>query len=403
MAPKKQQQAGGFPKKQQKPETESDEEFDSDEEFSDDDEEESEEFDLVGAMNAMPTAQRKRVYGLKALVAKTRAFNRAKNETLAALELSFLKQVEPLMEKRREIVNGRHEPSAAEVKLGVDPTESKVEEIVDSDEEAEKKPKRKGVTVQAPKEEDAKELMKLAGQQADGGIPGFWLTAIKNNEVLESMVNPRDEDALLKLTDVVCSYPENNARKGFALTFHFAENKYFTNKTVTKTYLMDEEEEDEDVLDKAVASDIDWTSPENKLTVIIKQKKQRHKSGKGIRVVQKEEKCPSFFGFFYPPTEEDEDEDEMLEMDYECGIAFHRSLVPRAVHSFTGENIVEMAAQMGMGQFGGDSDDEDGDEEYDDEEEEEEDEEEEDAAPAKKGGKKGGKGGKQEQPECKQQ
>lgn len=383
---------------------------DSDEEIED---EEEEEFNLIEALNDMSLSQRRKVYALKGLLAKHRELRRQFKEEMYALELKFLAEDKLEWEDRRKIVAGERDVTAEEIAAATaEQKESTVEEIPSSDDEKEDGKKRKGVKVVTPAEEQAKSAVQAAGESQQGGIPDFWLTAMKNNEVLEGMISERDEAALRFLQHIDTDYIDADPRKGFTLTFHFAKNEFFTNTTLTKKYFMLNDEttadDDDQTLDKIEGCEIDWTAPEKKLTVIIKQKKQRHKSGKGVRIVQREEKCQSFFNFFTAPVEpEDEDEEdeeelpyeEALEMDYEAGLAFRQSLVPRAVHYYSGKAIEEIAA--GLNLMGGDSD-----EEGEEEEEEEESEEEEVQAPRGRGrgaaqppAKRGG--GKQ--PECKQQ
>uniref|UniRef100_A0A7S1MIW5 Nucleosome assembly protein n=1 Tax=Neobodo designis TaxID=312471 RepID=A0A7S1MIW5_NEODS len=367
---------------------------------SDEEEEEEEEVDPCEKIQALPLAQRRRVYGLKALVKATKEAQKKKRARIAEIEKEFLAKMQPLFELRRKIVNGEHEPSAAEVARGEKTDESKVEEIPSDDEE--EKPKqpaagdKKKAQVVAPADEDESAVLEAAASKPDGGIPNFWLTVLKNNEVTEGMIMERDEPALRALTNVTTEFIDNDPQKGFKLSFHFAENAFFTNKVLTKTYVMDPEDEDEYALDDLKGTEIEWTSPANKLTVVIKQKKQRHKSGKGVRVVEREEKAPSFFHFFDPPampgSDDDEDEEdeeaanatEEIQMDFEAGQAFHEMIIPRAVYYYTGESIAELAAGMMGGMGLGDDDEEDEEEESDDDSDEQ---------PAQRGGRGGARGG----------
>jgi len=335
------------------------EEFDEEEEEEEMDDEELEEVDPVEKINSLPIEQRRRVLGLKAILKATREAQLRKRDKIAEIEKAFHEKFLPLFELRRKIVSGEHEPTAEEVARGTKESESKIEEIP-SDDEADKKKddKKKAVKVTAPSDVDEADELKKAAARADGGIPAFWLTAMKNNEVLEGQVMKRDEEALKALKDITSEYIDNDPRKGFKINFHFGENPFFTETVLTKTYVLDPEDEDL-ALDNVIGTPISWTSTANKLTVVLKEKKQRHKSGKGVRVVTKEEKCPSFFHFFDPPAmpksdddedkeEDDEEEDAgaILEMDFETGQAIHEMLIPRAVYYYTGESIADMAAGM---------------------------------------------------------
>ncbi|KAL8653962.1 MAG: hypothetical protein Q9210_001789 [Variospora velana] len=66
------------------------------------------------------------------------------------------------------------------------------------------------------------------------GIPDSWLSAMKNQVSLAELTTDRNESTLKLLTD----NPHGVPRKtwGFRLIFEFAENDYFANEVITKTY-----------------------------------------------------------------------------------------------------------------------------------------------------------------------
>lgn len=395
-----------FPPARPEPESDSDETIEEDEEI--------EEIDPIEVINGMSVNQRRKIYALKGLQKEFRALHAQFIAEMAAAELAFFEKTSVLREERRKVVSGERDVTAEEMKAYQEvKQESGVEEIPSDDEEGEQKKQKKAVTIVSTGDEKNKNTLVAAAEKADGGIPGFWYTVLRHNEVTDGMVTERDAPALQSLTDITKEYIEGNPRKGFTLNFHFAENEYFTNKVLTKRYNFDQDpealEDEEPLLDTIEGCEIEWKTQEKKLTVILKQKKQRHKGGKGVRVVTREEKCPSFFHFFeapVPPTsddDEDEENDDMdyneqMEMDYEAATMFADHIIPRAVHYFSGRSIEEIASAMDFGGLMGGMGD-------DDDEEEESEEEEETPAP-KKGGKggKGGKGaGQPGQPECKQQ
>ena len=108
------------------------------------------------------------------------------------------------------------------------------------------------------------------------GIPEFWLSAMKNQVSLAEMITDRDEAALKDLTDVRMEYLD---KPGFRLIFEFAENEFFTNKIVTKTYFYQTESGygGDFIYDHAEGDKIDWKTGKD-LTVRIESKKQRNKS-----------------------------------------------------------------------------------------------------------------------------
>ena len=383
--------------------------------------EDEEEVELPDVMNSMILPVRRRMYGLMGLHKQYEDIMKQMYQELDQLEGDILEKQLPLLEERRKIVHGERDVTAEEIQAYQDTTkESGVEEIPDSDEEENpKKKQKKSVTIVSKNDETTTSAIEVAASKPDGGIPSFWLTALKNNEVTEGMITERDIPALECLTNVTASYiDKKHTRKGFELQFHFSENEYFTNTVLTKQYLNEDDpmSEDPDV-DQIKGCEIDWKSPEKKLTVMMKTKKQRHKGGKGFRTVQREEKCPSFFNFFAfnsidpeADIEELEDEledyDEQLEMDFEVGSTFFSRLVPHAVQYYSGKSVEIIAASLMEGMGGME------DMDYD-QDEEEEDEESEDETPAPRGrggrgrggapGGRGGAAGADGQKECKQQ
>jgi len=212
------------------------------------------------------------------------------------------------------------------------------------------------------------------------------------------MITDRDEAALKDLTDVQMEYLD---KPGFRLIFQFAENDFFTNKTITKTYFYQNESGygGDFIYDHAEGDKIDWKAGKD-LTVRIESKKQRNKNTKQTRVVKKTVPTESFFNFFSPPkapTDEDDDDaasdiEERLELDYQLGEDIKEKLIPRAIDWFTGEALQfeELDDDMEEGDFEDEDDEEDDDlsEDHDDEDESDEDD---DAAKPK-----------QEAAECKQ-
>lgn len=76
------------------------------------------------------------------------------------------------------------------------------------------------------------------------GIPEFWLRAMQNLPELHESITEKDEEVLKYLTDVRSEFlPEEKTEdgeilSGFRLTFIFAENEHFSNTTLTKDYIM---------------------------------------------------------------------------------------------------------------------------------------------------------------------
>jgi nucleosome assembly protein 1-like 1 len=233
---------------------------------------------------------------------------------------------------------------------------------------------------------------------SSGGIPDFWLTAMKNNETILPTITEADEAVLKHLTDITYTISAED-NQSFTLTFYFEKNSFFTNETLTKTYHMVKEEEE--MLDYAEGCKINWNKEKN-VTVKLVKKTQRHKTKNEVRVVTREEKVDSFFNFFSPPrmpetVAEDEDMEaldalqETVEIDMELGATFKEKIIPHALWWFTGEALqYEQEDEYDEGDEE-EYEDEDGDDDDDDEDDDDEDDDEDDepAPPPKKGGKGG--------------
>ncbi|KFY18066.1 hypothetical protein V491_04868 [Pseudogymnoascus sp. VKM F-3775] len=327
-----------------------------------------------GYVESLPTPVRRRVAGLKGVQRDHSKLEAEFQEEVLQLEKKYFEKFTPLYQKRAAIVNGTAEPTEEEIKAGEE----------DEDEE----------------EKDESEAAVKPEETTDAitGIPEFWLSAMKNQISLAEMITDRDEAALKHLTDVRMEYLD---KPGFRLIFEFAENDFFTNTTITKTYFYQNESGygGDFIYDHAEGDKIDWKAGKD-LTVRIESKKQRNKNTKQTRVVKKTVPTESFFNFFSPPkapTDEDDDDaasdiEERLELDYQLGEDIKEKLIPRAIDWFTGEALQfeEMDDDLEEHDFEDDDDEEDDDlsEDHDDEDESEEDDD--NAKP------------KQEAAECKQ-
>ena len=215
-----------------------------------------------GYIESLPAPVRRRVAGLKGIQKEHSKLESEFQDEVLELEKKYFAKYTPLYEKRAKIVNGAGEPSEEEVTAGE-------QEDEDEEEDEEGEPS-KSEAAKPEAGEDSKAAEDLAG------IPEFWLSAMKNQVSLAELITDRDEPALKHLTDIRMEYLE---RPGFRLIFEFAENDFFTNKTISKTYFYQEESGygGEFIYDHADGDKIDWKAGKD-LTVRIEQKKQRNKS-----------------------------------------------------------------------------------------------------------------------------
>jgi nucleosome assembly protein 1-like 1 len=206
-----------------------------------------------GYVESLPTQVRQRVAGLKGVQKEHSKLEAEFQEEVLELEKKYFAKFTPLYQKRAAIVNGAAEPTAEEIKAGEEDEEDEDDEEKDAAAPAEK--------------EEASDVK---------GIPEFWLSAMKNQVSLAEMITDRDEEALKDLVDVQMEYLD---KPGFRLIFQFAENEFFTNTTITKTYLYQNESGygGDFIYDHAEGDKIDWKAGKD-LTVRIESKKQRNKS-----------------------------------------------------------------------------------------------------------------------------
>ena len=209
-----------------------------------------------GYIESLPGPVRKRVAGLKGIQKEHAKLEAQFQEEVLELEKKYFAKFTPLYQQRAKIVNGRAEPTDAEVEAG--------EADEEEDEEA------KAAREEAAAEADSKMTEDVVG------IPEFWLSAMKNQVQLAELITDRDEGALKALTDIRMEYLE---LPGFRLIFEFGENEYFTNKSISKTYFYQEDTGygGDFIYDHAEGDKIDWKAGQD-LTVRIESKKQRNKS-----------------------------------------------------------------------------------------------------------------------------
>ncbi|KAI2608342.1 nucleosome assembly protein [Hypoxylon fragiforme] len=321
-----------------------------------------------GYIESLPTVVRRRVAGLKGIQKDHSKLEAEFQEEVLQLEKKYFAKFTPLYEQRAAIVNGKEEPSEDQVKAGED-----------EDEEGEDKAEKEAKDEKDEKDDETAALVK--------GIPEFWLSAMKNQISLAEMITDRDEAALRYLTDIRMEYLD---KPGFRLIFEFAENDFFTNKTITKTYFYQNESGygGDFIYDHAEGDKIDWKENQD-LTVRVESKKQRNKNTKQTRIVKKTVPTESFFNFFSPPkapTDDDDDAasdiEERLELDYQLGEDIKEKLIPRAIDWFTGEALAfEEIDDLEDQDFDEDDDDEDDLSEDRDDEEEESDDDDDGAKP----------------------
>lgn len=330
--------ANFFLSDKQKVVREEEEEENEEESEQEEEEEDEEEEGLLLNMDDLPRSVRNRVFAMKKLQEDTDSVDAEYKQERIALERKYHERRQALYENRRQIISGEVE-------------------VPDVKEEGEEEPAAAAEDEEQPK-----------------GVPEFWSTVLSVHPAINEYITEDDVPALSKLTDISCALAEDYT--SFTLTFHFAENEYFSNATLTKKYevMPDLLDDQSPTLKGTEGCEIQWKAGKN-LCEEETTKKQRAKSGRNkgqVRTITVKKPKRSFFHFFSPITNqvggdnEDEDEEEEgkgqegpvdkdgnpvkidPESDYDIGHVIRTSLIPQAIDWFTGEAALEYDAMFGV-------------------------------------------------------
>jgi nucleosome assembly protein 1-like 1 len=67
-------------------------------------------------------------------------------------------------------------------------------------------------------------------------VYGFWLRAMLFNPSITSLITEKDRPILMHLQEISCQLHEEGY--GYDLHFQFEKNDYFTNESLTKSFIM---------------------------------------------------------------------------------------------------------------------------------------------------------------------
>jgi len=302
-----------------------------------------------GYLESLPQQVQDRVAVLQKLNTERTSLEDRFQKEVAELQRKYEALYQPLYAQRTKIVNGDVEPTAAEI-------EAAKKELAEKKKAEDEAAKAAGLTDMLPKPAETKSDAKPDNTPVKG-VPQFWLTVLQHHDDIAEMIEETDVPALQHLTDITYNGIDNE-EGSFRLQFHFSENPFFSNKTLSKTYHL-VSMQGEMMYDHVEADEIEWKDGKN-LTVKKVTKTQKKKGGRGkgrggaaaTRTITVEEPCQSFFNFFSPETNlpedlEAEEVEEFLEDDYYVGLEFKEKLIPNAVGWFTGEASVEDDGRRG--------------------------------------------------------
>lgn len=268
-----------------------------------------------GLMDNLAPEVKKRVTALKALHDEYVEMELAHKREECALEAKYAKLYASIFDKRFDIITGMREPTEAELARGKEI--EKMQEIQDEEQPSSEK-----------NEEETP-----AGNVK--GVPGFWLQVFQNHRAFEGIINDEDVPCLRSLKDIRVRLLEDNA-PSFALDFHFDENEYFTNKTLSKEFKIDISQGTFQFHKEAPALEVSATEIQwkfgRKLTPEAEETIEEISSDG--RIV--DAPLPSFFSLF---SSRDPDDEEMISHDFQIALAIKDDILPRAIAWFTGDAL----------------------------------------------------------------
>lgn len=147
---------------------------------------------LSGYYDTLPKVVKRRVKALKNLQVEGLKIEADLSREIHELECKYATLMEPLNKKRSDIVNGVVEPTDEECDFPSDSEEEENEEETEGANGDVKKEKKEKVEEKEESEEEKNVK----------GIPEFWLTILKNVELISENIQEHDEPILEHLTDV---------------------------------------------------------------------------------------------------------------------------------------------------------------------------------------------------------
>lgn len=309
----------------------------------------------------MPLNIIKRINALKHIHMDVQKVEVEMHGKLFALEAEHHKKMAPLLKKRADIISGLVDPSDTDSKFVL--------------REGEPEPK--------------------TGEASDEkGIPKFWKAVLCSSNHTAPFISDEDSEVIDYITDIRTTYSEQPL--GFALEFEFAENPFFSNNVLTRTYEFGTNIGREEMYITSGLSpkftkgtEIKWKEGKN-TTKKVEITFQRNKKTGERRQIKDEKDCESFFKFFMPEVEdlstfnksvgegdEAEDDDvmaqkgEQAEMDFEMASSIRTRIIPRALLIFTGQeddDDEDYDDEEDFDEDDGNDNDDDGDEESDESE-----------------------------------
>lgn len=262
------------------------------------------------------------------------------------LEQSYQSRKQAILAKRSGIIAGTSQPIEGE--------QASLSETYDSDDNL----------VEEVEEEKAQPTFE------ERGIPGFWCQAFQNAHVLGESLDEPNRKAMLHITDVRCIEDVDEGKSAgdcifysLCVEFEFSENEYFENRTLRKKFFFQSEFNrtfDAEDLAGTEEEKILWRSPDRCLTHRIVGKTQRNKKTGATRTVEQRERIESFFHFFAPSEQSEEEDNKVYGMQSVDFANFIREeLIPRSLDWYLGRVEDDQADEQDFEDNDDDDDDDD--------------------------------------------
>lgn len=324
-------------------------------------------------VESLPVKVKYRVLALKKLQTRVANLESKFLREFHGIERKFAEMYQPLLEKRRQIINAIYEPTEEECEYKSDYEDYDDEEMYDEEEMC---GNEEGLVREYMDEDDGYEedyydyAVKGEEEEDDGdddddddddedddikatgednkeedpkGIPDFWLTVLKNVDTVTPLIKKYDEPILKLLTDIKVKLSDPGEPLSFTLEFHFKPNEYFKNALLTKTYVLksrlayyDPHPYRGTAIEYCTGCEIDWNEGKNVTLKTIK-KKQKHRIWGTIRTVTEHFPKDSFFNFFTPYGISSNGKDG--NDDFLLGHNLRTYIIPRSVLFFSGDAL----------------------------------------------------------------
>lgn len=301
-----------------------------------------------GYLESLPESVQARVRALRKYQLEYNQLEAEFMRKICKLENEYRSKFDEVLQRRSAVVLGVMEPSEEDKRFEKEAKEDL--EMIAEEGKTGNMETDSGVISEGVKELSiVEEKGAEAGKDEEvRGIPNFWLTALQNVQLLESRIFTHDVPILATLQDIKMIYP-NKDGLDFTIEFYFADNEYFTNKVLTKQYVVKCEVDPEEPFSFTGAEivncsgcEIHWNKGKNVTRRHIRRR-TKEKKVTSPKYVTKVEPQESFFMFFSPPVVKDyledmsDDSRNVLESDFTLGEIIKEKVIPRAVLYFTGE------------------------------------------------------------------